>query len=538
MRAAGLLFPVLLAVPAAGERVLLRPQGTAELRVTLSRAEIKANAVLLVKADPNQVEVTVLGRDGRSYSSVDTPPGAVVISLGDERSSSHDEINLAAYLGSNATLITWTDAAAAGTYRVQLSGKALEKPISVETERTTADRLERRADQLAERQMREVLASVFLVPEKRTPLRAGVPFWLEARSWPKDSEVLVGSTLGRALDVTVIMPDGTKITAGTAQGAGCQWWWSSEDWVPVLSVPTPHLTVKCPTHLAGKRIGVQWNTQESGLRGELAVAVSSDSHAAASETDDDWSAFLNQAFLLRERPAGPRQPGGITVAWPDRVTEIQVEVTGGQTKPVSVEMSAQPYRYRGHGPRFVGPDNSKVALGPAVAVNQSGDGTFRYPFTPTEEGVIQVDFIATGKLANGRRFRAEAAVSVSVPAVVATATGLRQQRVDRDGDGRFEQIRFLVDLEVKTASRYRVCIGLARGATEDATVCQTVKLAPGSHRVAIEGAEWAIPTFARSSEEPLRLEIKDVALESGNREGFVRLRLTAPQAGVFEAVRQ
>jgi hypothetical protein len=135
---------VLLGAPAwaADLHVSVPAGGLAETRVQLSQSELGTEQVLWVQADPKQIQVTVIGPDRRRWTQANSRTGSMAeVSLADRESGSSDEVSLAEILGSNGTLIGWSDAAAAGTYRIQLSGKSLAAGAEVVLRRMTMDEL-------------------------------------------------------------------------------------------------------------------------------------------------------------------------------------------------------------------------------------------------------------------------------------------------------------------------------------------------------------------------------------------------------------
>jgi hypothetical protein len=101
---------------AADQRVSVPAGGQTEVRVLLSPAELRTKQVLWVQADYKQIQVAVTGPDGRRWTQANSHVGSIVeVNLADRKSGSSDEIYLAEFLGSNGTLVGWSETAPPGT---------------------------------------------------------------------------------------------------------------------------------------------------------------------------------------------------------------------------------------------------------------------------------------------------------------------------------------------------------------------------------------------------------------------------------------
>src|SRR5580700_6363791 len=81
---------------AAEQRVSVPAGGQAEVRVLLSRSELRTKQALWVQADYKHIQVTVIGPDGRRWTQANSRTGSMVeVSLADRESGSSDEISLA-----------------------------------------------------------------------------------------------------------------------------------------------------------------------------------------------------------------------------------------------------------------------------------------------------------------------------------------------------------------------------------------------------------------------------------------------------------
>jgi hypothetical protein len=207
---------------AADQRVPVPAGGQAEVRVLLSSAELQTDQALWVQADPKQIEVTVIGPDGRRWAQANSREGSLVeIYLADRESGSSNEVYLADFLGSNGTLVKWSKSAAAGTHRVNLSGKNLAASAEVFLRKVTMDELMQRRKTAVE----ESLASMLAVPERRIPLDAQgkASTIVDPVGWDKGDVVIAGTTLSKKFSASLKMPDGTTITEANAAQTGCQW---------------------------------------------------------------------------------------------------------------------------------------------------------------------------------------------------------------------------------------------------------------------------------------------------------------------------
>lgn len=154
-------------------RISVPAKGQAETGVVLSAMELQSKPVIWVPADPKEIEVIVTAPDGKRCTQAGYRAGATVqVQLADSGSGSSDEVYSAGELGSNGTLIRWSDSAAPGTYRVQLSGRGLAAAAEVVLRRCTETEFFQDLQAAAHRRQEEALASIFATPERRVPLDA------------------------------------------------------------------------------------------------------------------------------------------------------------------------------------------------------------------------------------------------------------------------------------------------------------------------------------------------------------------------------
>jgi hypothetical protein len=263
---------------AADLRVSVPAGGQAETRILLSPSDLRTEQVLLVVANPRQVQVTVIGPDGRRWTQANSGEGSLVEMHLADRGGSSEQESMVYFLGSDATLVGWSKAAAAGTYSVQLSGKNLAAGAEIALRRMTLDELMQDRRAAAKRTEEAFMASMFAVPERRIrldPQGTGSAI-LGPRPWDKSDIVMAGTTLGKKFAASVRMPDGTVVTEDNAVKMGCEWRWNREEDTPfesVLKIKNPHLWVSCPERMVGGAASISADAGAQTTGAEMAAAV-------------------------------------------------------------------------------------------------------------------------------------------------------------------------------------------------------------------------------------------------------------------------
>jgi hypothetical protein len=531
---------------AAEQRVSVPAGGQAEARVLLSRSELRTKQALWVQADYKQIQVTVTGPDGRRWTQANSRTGSMVeVSLADRESGSSDEISLAEFLGSNGTLVGWNKIAPAGTYSVQLSGKTLAAGAEVVLRRMTMDELVQERMAADKHSKEELMTSMFAVPERRIRLDAqgrGAAS-LDPRIWDKNDVVIAGTTLGKKFAASVRMPDGTIVTEANAVQMGCQWQWNSGGGVmsfTFLTVGTPHLEVSCPQRMVGGAVSISIDADPQSTGAEMAVAVlSAKKFAAIFEDGDKQRAAQSGTVRLRHKfNADKGDTEGFMSATVNRATAVRITPVEGSERIASITAKAESFEIdpkKDIGVMVIGPHPSKISLGPAKAAVREADGGFVYSFVAARSGKFQVDFTAEGLFANGRRFEAIEGIRVFVGRLSARVTGVRQQRIDLDNDGKADMARFLLDIDVAQPGRYEAFIQLGNSSYDQHDfVLADQELTVGKRTMTLESDREFLSELEQNPEAQLSLHVTNRSQSSGDEfPGVVEIAATMPKAGDF-----
>jgi hypothetical protein len=524
---------------ATDEHVSLPAHGRAEAHFVLTAADVRRETELWIQADPNQVEVAIVDLQGRSWTQGNSnTAGAVQVQLADRNSGSVDEVDLATLLGSNGTLISFGRQAAAGTYRIQLSGAKLAAAADIVLQRTTTSEI----IQALKRRDGDPWAETLAVPERKSPIGTSgkATATIESQRWDSQDALHIGTSFEKKFAASVKMPDGTTITEANAARLGCQWKWESGRGMLAmifLKAAMPHLGVICPQHMREGTISVSVDAGAQSKPGELSVAVvSAKKLEAAFDKDLQQIATPRSTVQLIHKvdeKAGDQQ--GFVDARVGRPIEIRMAATNTD-RIAAIAVKAEVFaldQKKDPGIMIVGPHDSKSAISAAATVARKSDGTFVYSFTPTRSAVFQADFTAEGQFTGGRRFTASSGVRVFAHPLAASVTSIRQQRFDTDNDGIADVVKFIVELEVARAGRYSVRLQFG-GAAVQSGVNDEQELAAGKGTITLEGGPKFLALLNLRSEERLQLFVTSHAPRTaGEFPGMISIDTPLPKAGTF-----
>ena len=199
----------------ADELVTVQSGQVIERRLTFSQDDLRTIPLLWVQAHPERIVVTVVSPDGTSYSGLNRNPDAPIeVQYADSKSNSDDEVWLAEELGSDATLVSWSEAAPPGVYTIRLMGQGLSSPLQVTLRQMIPGDIQKEIEARENRQSHEILASAYAAPEQRKPIdpQGTVKLTFQG-AWQKEDVILMGSTLAGGWSASVELPDGAPIEA-------------------------------------------------------------------------------------------------------------------------------------------------------------------------------------------------------------------------------------------------------------------------------------------------------------------------------------
>lgn len=541
LRVLGFLICLALA-SGADLQVSILPGQVVEKRVTFSKDDLATEPLLLVQANPDQVVVSVISPDGHVYSGASRDGGAAVeIQFADRKSSSQDELTFGQTLDGDATLVDWKKNAQPGVYKLRLEGKGLASRTEVTVRQMTPDGLAREFQAVQKRLEKELLASMFAAPKRQVKFDAhGQAKLALTGPWLKDDVLALGATNGGPLTVSVRFSGGASVTAANARESRCEW--HSDDAYESIMNPLPEvhgklLAVACPERMQNGSITIIAQAGDQNPRGQLVAVVLRPSNIDA-QVEENFSA-AGQTVALRSKPEGASTNGDYRSAVVDRGVVIRLALDGGVSPIADVAVSGQAYLVDSkHAPpvRVFGPDPAKKLSGPIDKIARDPNGDFVYPFKTQEPGIHQLDFKAVGVFQNGRRFEADAIVTVFVHRLAARLIGIRQQRIDRSNLGNADLARFVLALEVAEPGRYFAHIQVGDGPNQVAYAYGETILEIGKQTMLVDGNAKFIAKLAENPDALLtvRIETRKQLLE-GDFPSEVVVDTAVPKAGEFEA---
>lgn len=515
---------------AADERVAVPPGAGAARLVSLTASEIKQKSMIWVQADPNQIYVTVIAPNGKRWTSNDYRDTAPIqIQVADAGSGSSDEVMSARMLGSNATLITWKETAAPGTFQLRLAGINLATTVEVVVRRMTMDEF----GEEIKRHQQDVMNGLLAVPEVRKNLdsQGRGTLSLGQRNWDKDEAVLVGTTLARSFVATVQFADGSRITESNATQMGCRWRMNSG------SMPPFQLAVICPARMQAGTITVTVDAGVQNQPGEMVVAVlSGQKLASAIEADSNRE---NPWQTLQLVPVNAEGESGFAKVAEGRAVQLAVTTMGGSEKVDVITVKAQAFFIdpKTNPPyEVLSPHPSLISVGTAQEAKRNANGSFSYSFTPGKPGRFHVEFNAEGTFANGRRFEARTWIRVSSLRLDGTVTAVRQQRLDRDNNGKADLAQFLVSVDIRQAGHYEAVLSVGNS-TNLPRARMDRDLAAGKHVITLEGDQEFLSFLERRPRTQLTLRMTNLNMRVNDEmPGIVSIDTELPKAGEFAMV--
>jgi hypothetical protein len=502
--------------------------------------------LLWVQADPGKIEVSVASPDGRRYAGASRDEHApVVIQLADRGSSSSDEAELANFLGANATLVGWNESAPPGTYTIRLAGKALSSPIQVTLRQITTDALGKEIEAKANANEKRLAASLYAVPERHSRLDAqGNATLTLTGAWSKDDAILIGSTFQGRWNASVRLPDGTTITEANVKQSNCDWMTYNIGGDPLaspleLSTPGIQLSISCPERMKSGSMTITLRAGVKGAGMQLAAAVMSASAVKAAFAKEEQQFSLRpQTVALFHKPEGSGQPDYIDGVV-DRPVTVRLGLRGGASPIVEATVSGMAYTVdlkRNNSLHVFGPDPAKKPSGTIPNVTRQPDGDFLYTFTGHQPGSHQLDLEAEGVFQNGRRFSADAIITVFVHRKAASLTRVRQQRIDRNNSGKADQARFLLDLDVIEPGHYAASVQVGNQPNDTTTAYAEAVLAAGRQTMVVEGDAKLVAKLEANPGAELNIGVADnTRRPDDDFPSKVVIDIAIPKAGEFEA---
>ena len=526
---------------AADELVTVQPGRVIERRLTFSKDDLRTMPLLWVQAHPERIVVSVVSPDGTRYSGANRNPGAPIeVQYADAKSNSEDEIFLAGALGSDATLVSWNENALPGIYTIRLMSEGLSSPMTVTLRQMIPEDIQKEVEAKEKRQGNEILASASAAPEKRTSIgpQGTVKLTFQG-AWQKDDVILIGSTLAEGWSASVQFPEGHAITEANAGQLGCEWTDSDRGDARPFTPFGAEFAIKiisCPKLMQSGVITVEVRARGNSA-GQAAASIFRPS-ALEAVFEKELNDFppVRQTIQLVHKSEDPNDNGYLSTIT-DRPVVIHLALQGGTSPIADAGVTGIEYtvnRRSDYPLRVIGPDPAKTRSG-VVSVQRESNGDFASTFSGHEPGTHQLDFRVDGHFTNGRRFAAEAAITVFVHRKAASLTRVRQQRFDQNKSGKVDLVRFLLDLDVSEPGPYDAYIQVGKEPNQRYSASGQQILATGKQTMVVEGDENFVAKLQSNPDAQL-----DIRVNSRNRskdEEFrseVAIDIAIPRAGEFE----
>ncbi|HTP88897.1 MAG TPA: hypothetical protein VMJ34_18225 [Bryobacteraceae bacterium] len=528
---------------AADLHVTVRPGQTATTVIELSKDDLKSEPVLLVRAAPNQVGVTVTGPDGKKCPGKKGDP--VEIQIADRNSDTYMEVQLADALNASAYLVGWKGTATPGRYTVHLAGTSLQAPLDVVLHRTTAEGLQKEIASRVTEDWKRMEASMLASPIQRKRLDAQGDAVLEfTGDWQKADAVVVASEVRDPWQASVRLPDGTEATEDNEQISQC--FWSSGPRDAGSPLPTTlqmkgnGLSVECMAHLQRGSIRVTLHAGAKNAGKQIEGVIYRESAMAPEFTAeiDEALAVSKKTISLRQKTVDPGEQEGFLSVVAGRSVTTRLILQGGSSPVQEAHLHAVFYKVdpAEYSLTVIGPDKAKTREGEAD-FGRDENGDFVCQFKGGEPGAHQVDLKATGTLQNGRKFSAETVITVFVDERAASVRHVRQQRIDRTGAGKPDLVRFFVDLDVAKPGTYAASLGVAGDKNRRATAVGQQQLAAGPQTLVAEGPRELIDELEKDPKAEVGVEVNFYESRPDRKfAAVVTLDAPAPHAGEFETV--